>query len=370
MEIKYNINKEKYKITFCSKNKKDFIISDLKKLSSDKRVLFLYDKNINKLLIQQILENLKLSGCRIYVMKVEGDKINKNEKLLFKIIDNLIKNKFTKKSVIISCGGGVVGDVSALASSLYLRGLIYFHIPTTMTAIVDSCIGGKTGINYKGIINSLGNYYYPNNVYILENIINLIPDREYLAGIPEVIKCGLIDSIKTLNFLKKNKKQIISRNFSYVSKMCRLALKTKIKFFVKDIYEKNLRLNLNFGHTFAHAIEMTLEKHLNSLNIRHGEAVGIGILCELYYAFQKRNKIFYETKKILEDYSLPTKLNGEKIKKNKQMLQSVIYKNIFLDKKRISQYPRYIKLIKKGKTKVTEMKNFDHLNDTIFRIIF
>ena len=135
MHLKYNINKENYKISFCTKNNEDFIISDLKKLSSDNRVLFLYDKNINEKLIRRILDNLKLSGCNIFVMRIEGNKINKNEKLLFKIIDNLIANKFTKKSVIISCGGGVVGDVSALASSLYLRGLIYFHIPTTIDEI-------------------------------------------------------------------------------------------------------------------------------------------------------------------------------------------------------------------------------------------
>ena len=146
MIINYRVNQEKHKVKFCSQNNKDFIVSDLKKLISDKKILFLYDKNIDELLIRQILDNLKLSGCKVFIMELEGAKVNKNEKLLFKIIDILIKNNFTKKSVVISCGGGVVGDVSALASSIYLRGLIYFHIPTTMTAIVDSCIGGKTGI--------------------------------------------------------------------------------------------------------------------------------------------------------------------------------------------------------------------------------
>ena len=369
MELKYDINKESHKIIFCPKNKKDFIISDLKKLASDKKVFFIYDKNINKSLIQQILDNLKLSGCRIFKMKIEGSKINKNEKLLFKIIDNLIENSFTKKSVIISCGGGVIGDVSALASSMYYRGLIYFHIPTTMTAIVDSCIGGKTGINYKGIINSLGNYYHPKNVYILESIIKLIPKREYYAGIPEVIKCGLISNKKILNFLQVNKKHIINRNFSYVSQMCKFALQTKINFFSKDVYEKNKRLNLNFGHTFAHAIEMTLDKHFNKDYIRHGEAVGIGILCELYYAFLKENKMYVITKNILQNYSLPTNLDDDKIKKNKQIIQSNIYKNIFLDKKKINQFPRYIKLIKIGKPRIMEIKDFDRLNETIFRII-
>ena len=102
MELKYNINQEAHKIIFCSKNKKDFIVSDLKKLSSDKKVFFIYDKNIDNLLIKQILDNLKLSGCKISTLKIEGNKINKNQKLLFKIIDALIKNNFTKKSVLIS----------------------------------------------------------------------------------------------------------------------------------------------------------------------------------------------------------------------------------------------------------------------------
>ena len=151
--------------------------------------------------------------------------------------------------------------------------------------------------------------------------------------------------------------------------MCKFALQTKIKFFVKDIYEKNQRLNLNFGHTFAHAIEMTLEKHFKRDYIRHGEAVGIGILCELYYGFAKKNKIFNTAKNLLEIYALPTNLNTNEIKKNKQLIQSNIYKNIFLDKKKISQFPRYIKLSKLGKAKVMEIKNFDHLNETIYKII-
>ena len=103
----------------------------------------------------------------------KGDKVNKNKKFLFELIDTLLKNKFTKRSVVISCGGGVVGDVSALASSLYLRGLYYFNIPTTITAIIDSSIGGKTAINYKGVTNSVGTYYHPKNVFILEEILKL-----------------------------------------------------------------------------------------------------------------------------------------------------------------------------------------------------
>ena len=115
-------------------------------------------------------------------------------------------NNFTKKSIIISFGGGVIGDVSALASSLYLRGLNYICIPTTMTAIVDSSIGGKTAINYKGITNSIGTYYHPRLVFILESIIKSLPEREFLAGIAEIIKCGVIGDKKILNLLKTSQR--------------------------------------------------------------------------------------------------------------------------------------------------------------------
>ena len=115
---------------------------------------------------------------------------------------------------------------------------------------------------------------------------------------------------------------------------------------------------------------MTLEKYFKRDYIRHGEAVGIGILCEIYYASMRKNKIFFLVQDLLKNFSLPTNLNMDKVKNNKQVLQSSIYKNVFLDKKKVSQFPRYIKLTKLGKPKITEIKNFDQLNDTIFNIIF
>ena len=157
-EIHYQIDSKHCKV-ILKKNIEKHLISDLKKLGSDKKVLFLYDENINSQIISDILNFIKISGCQVFKKKIKGKKKNKSIKNVLNIIDLLIANKFTKKSVIISCGGGVVGDMSGLLSSLYLRGTYYFHIPTTMTAIVDSCVGGKTAINYKGIINCIGGYH-------------------------------------------------------------------------------------------------------------------------------------------------------------------------------------------------------------------
>ncbi len=367
--INYSINNTEHKVTFCKSNKLRGISDSIESVNSDKNILLIYDDKIEKRIVKSIFSELKISGCRIYSLQIKGDKFNKNEKFLFKILDFLIKHKFTKKSVIFSCGGGVVGDVAALASSLYLRGTIYFSIPSTMTAVVDSAIGGKTGINYKGIINSLGTYYHPKNVFILEDIISSIPQREYLAGFAEIIKCGLIDNKNILNYLDNEKDSIIKRNFKNVEKICEMTLKTKIKFFKDDIFENNSRLMLNFGHTFAHAIEMAIENKLKKDFIRHGEAVALGILCEIYYANKEKNNLFNNCKNLFEFFNLPTFLNLKEIKFNQAKLINDIYKNIFLDKKKISYYPRYISLKKLGKPKVDEIKDFDFINDTLLQVL-
>ena len=377
MLLRYKVNNNNHRIVFCPDkegvqikkkvNSYTSIAKDLKKNYNDKKIVLIYDKKINKDIINYLIHDLRISFKQLKLISFQGSKKNKNINQLLKIINFLIKNKFTKKSVLISCGGGVIGVICGLASSLYLRGMIHYHIPTTMTAIVDSCIGGKTGINYKGIINSLGNYYHADRVYISKNIIKLIPEREYISGIPEIIKCGLINDKKIFKLLK-NKKKILDRDFKHISKLIQLSLQTKIKFFKKDVEEKNERLKLNFGHTFAHAIEMALDKKKTEI-IRHGEAVAIGLLCEIFYA-KGDNNDFKKTKEILEMFNIPNNLNSYRKRTAYTELKKKIFQNIFLDKKRIGLNPRYIKLTNIGKSNISEMKNYNRIYKTIDYVIF
>ena len=378
MKIDYKINNYKHKIIFCpdnqglkikkQKNSYMMLSKDLKKKYSDQKMIIVFDKKINKKIVRYMVHDLKISFPKITVLMTNGSKANKNSKFFFKLVDILLKKNFSKRSVLISCGGGVIGDVCGLVSALYLRGLVHFHIPTTMTAIIDSCVGGKTAINYRGVINSIGTYYHPENIYISKNILELIPEREYISGIPEILKCALIDNNSTLKMLK-NVEKIRNKDLKFVFKIIKTTLRTKIKFFKNDIYEKGQRLKLNFGHTFAHAIEMALDKKNKPDKIRHGEAVGIGILCEIFYANGK-NKEIYLTKKILESYNLPTNISKFINKKEIKNLKNKIYANIFLDKKRINKNPRYINLEGLGKTKMSEMKNFKKIKKTIKEVIF
>lgn len=363
MEINYKINGNLNKI-YIKKNIIPSIYQSIKNLDSDRKMLFVYDPNIDHSFIKKIKNSLKILGTKIYLMPLTGLKKEKNEKNLFKIIDFLIEKDFTKKSILISCCGGVIGDLSGLAASLYLRGLIYFHIPSTMTSVVDSCVGGKTAINYKNITNSVGNYYHPQSIFISYEIISKMPEREYISGIAEIIKCGLIKKNKIIKILKTQENKIKSKDFKILSALISLTLQTKIFFVKNDIYENNKRLSLNFGHTFAHSIEMATEKKFNKEILRHGEAVGIGMLAELYYAKGGISKIYKSLEKILKIYNLPVKIYcPPALLAN---MQKEIYRNLFLDKKKIGSVPRYIMLKKIGSANINNLLDDTLINETIY----
>ena len=369
MNISYKVNNEKHNI-FYLKNNLDQITTDIDKIKSDKKILFLYDKNISSKIVENVFSQLKISGCNVFKIEFLGSKKNKSLKAILKIIDFMILKGFTRKSIILSMGGGVLGDLSALAASLYMRGVIYLHIPTTITSMVDSCIGGKTAINYQNIINSIGTYYHANNVYILDSFIRDLPNREYFSGIPEILKCGLIYDRKILDILRLKHKNIKNRKTQDIKDLCFRSLNTKIHFFKDDIFEKNQRLMLNFGHTFAHSIEMALEKNNKSKEevLRHGEAVGIGMICEIKYASKvNHNNILKTALEILNLYKLPIDLKFLNL--DKQKLQNDIFKYLFLDKKRISKFPRYINLTRLGNPKIDELDDYNKINQIINELL-
>ncbi len=369
MNLQYKIDGQTHDIYYID-SKYNQISKDLENLRSDKKLLFLFDKNISKETRNKVTTSLKFSGCKIYEFEFIGTKKNKSLKAVLKIIDFMISKGFTRKSTILSMGGGVLGDLSALAASLYMRGTIYLHVPTTITSIVDSSIGGKTAVNYQNIINSIGTYYHANKVYILNDVIKHLPNREFYSGIPEVLKCGLLKDKSIIKILKKYPEMVKKKNSKYVKELCFKSLKTKIFFFKNDITEKKERLMLNFGHTFAHAIEMALEKNIKSNKevIRHGEAVGIGMLCELYYASNlHENNLIKMVREILNLYKLPTDL--KLFKTNKHNLQNDIFKFLFLDKKRINKHPRYIKLLKLGNPTISEMMDYNKISFIINKLI-
>jgi 3-dehydroquinate synthetase len=374
--IVYKINKNIHDVIY-TKN----IVHSLEKkiidLKSDKKIIFLYDENISNYIIKDILLGLKLTGCKISSKKIKSLKKNKNIKSVLDLIDTFTRFSLTKKSVVITCGGGVIGDLAGLASSLYKRGLIYINIPSTMTALVDSCIGGKTGINHNKQINLIGTYFHPTNVIIYEKILETIPEREYISGQAEIIKSFIISNKGSLNIFNKNITKILNRQKDIVKKLILDSLKIKIEHFTNDVFEKNKRLLLNFGHTFGHAYEMATDDLIKKDYLRHGEAVSLGIISEIALSYlenkksSQRKKIYknlLNIESILKNLKLPTKLTFHK-KIEMRNLYKKIFFYVFQDKKKISNKPIYINFKDKGKLVSKEIENFDDINKVIYYIL-
>ena len=247
-----------------------------KYLKNSNKLLIISTKKIPKRYLNNLRINLKKKNIYICILP-DGEKIKENSYLV-KITDVLSKNNFNRNDCIIALGGGVVGDLSGYAASIYKRGIRFVQIPTTLLSQVDSAVGGKTGINNTFGKNIIGTFYQPNFVLIDTDTLRTLPKREISAGFAEILKYSLILDKKFFNWLKingmvilknkNNKKNIIS---TAIYKSCML----KSKIVEKDEFENNYRAILNFGHTFAHAIE-TVTNY--SKKIIHGEAVLIGMM--------------------------------------------------------------------------------------------
>ncbi len=206
----------------------------------------------------------------------EGEKA-KSKKYLFGILQSMIKeSKPGRKLVVCSWGGGVVGDITGLAASLYKRGTPFIQIPTTLLSQVDASIGGKTAIDFGGIKNIIGTFYHPKIVLIDPIFLLTLPKKEIKQGIAEMIKYGVIKNKELFYSLKRNHYRLINLDIDYLVKVIYPCAKIKAKIVEKDEKEdKGLRTILNFGHTFAHALEATLGF---KRRIPHGAAVAWGMI--------------------------------------------------------------------------------------------
>ena len=245
------------------------------------KVLIIYDTKVPKkklyILKQKINSNKKI------VYSFRASEKNKNLKNINFILNKLFKFNFNRNDCIISLGGGITGDVSGFAASIYKRGIKFINIPTTLLAQVDSAIGGKTGVNNKYGKNLIGSFMQPDLVISDINNLKSLPKREIICGYGEILKHSIIDNKKTFNYLTKNFYKIIKLKSPFIEKAILDSCKIKKIIVEKDEKEKNLRKILNLGHSFAHAYEAALSY---SKKLNHGEAVILGIKSAAKFSFQ------------------------------------------------------------------------------------
>ena len=234
--------------------------------------LIIADKNVPRKLIDKILNSLPKKTTSIHYF--DSSEKNKNQKNVENILFILLSKNFNRNDCVISVGGGITGDVSGFAASIFKRGLKFVNIPTTLLSQVDSSIGGKTGINSKYGKNLIGAFYQPNLVISDIVFLKSLPKREIICGYGEILKHAIIADKKFFSFLDINGSQILNLTSPLIEKAIFKSCSIKKKVIETDEKEISVRKILNFGHTFAHAYEATLGY---SKKLNHGEAVILGI---------------------------------------------------------------------------------------------
>jgi 3-dehydroquinate synthase len=236
------------------------------------RLIFVCDEIIAKLYLSQILAALPNNSIDLLMIPAKEE--NKSWDSVMLILKTLSENRHDRYSTIVSLGGGVIGDLTGFAASVYMRGINWVQMPTTLLAQVDASIGGKTGCNFFGIKNLIGTFYQPTSVIIDIALLKSLQQREYLAGLAEVVKYGMACDAEFFVWLEEHHIALKNRDSNILQQAIRRSCEIKLKMVEADETDKGLRRSLNFGHTFAHALEAAT----NFKRYLHGEAVAIGML--------------------------------------------------------------------------------------------
>ncbi|MBX7149503.1 3-dehydroquinate synthase [bacterium] len=279
----------------------------------------------------------------------DGEKY-KNSRTMDKIYNALAKGRADRKSGLIALGGGVVGDMGGFAAASFMRGIPYIQIPTTLLSQVDSSVGGKTGIDLPSGKNLVGAFYQPRAVFIDTDFLKTLPKREFLCGLAEVIKYGMIWDKKFFDYLKNSTNEILKCKTSVLEKIIHTSCTIKAKVVEKDEKESNLRAILNFGHTMGHAAE-TLS---GFSSIHHGEAVAMGMV---YAAFLSEKKKLCPKGTAV---ALTTLLKKIGLPVNLPRFSKARYaKTIALDKKAKADTITYVTIKQIGKAHLVDLKPHD-----------
>ncbi len=272
-EIKFKNQNSSYSI-LIGKNTLNSLSKKLNFLCpKTKNIAVIIDKKI-PLKFKKILKN-KLKKYNLFFMPFTASEKNKSLKTVNSYLKKLLSKNFNRSDLIIAMGGGITGDVAGFISSIFKRGINFINIPTTLLAQVDSAVGGKTGVNSIYGKNLIGSFYQPKLVVIDTTFIATLPKKEMICGYAEILKHSIIKDKKFFNWLEKNTKFILSKKEKEIAFAIKRSCEIKTHFVAQDVNEKNLRMILNFGHTFAHAIEV---KNNYSKKTTHGEAVLSGMI--------------------------------------------------------------------------------------------
>lgn len=234
------------------------------------------DKHVASHYLQETLRSLCKAGYDPTPIILPPGERTKTLGTIAKILDVLARQKFERQSLLLALGGGVIGDITGFAAAIYQRGIPFVQVPTTLVAQVDSSVGGKTGVDHRLGKNLIGAFYQPRAVLIDTLTLRTLPRREWIAGLAEVIKYGIIADEKFFAFLEQEMPALLKLQEEPVIHAIKRSCEIKAQVVVEDERESDRRRILNYGHTIGHALE-SLSGYRGLI---HGEAVGIGLVQE------------------------------------------------------------------------------------------
>ena len=247
----------------------------LKSRINPTKALIVTDSFVQHHYAPSVSESLRAAGFDVAIVNVPVGEASKSLEQFAHIQNSLVAHQFDRRSVLIALGGGVVGDLGGFAAAVYMRGIAYVQIPTTLQAQVDASVGGKTAINHPKGKNLIGAFHQPKLVLIDVNTLETLPQRDIRAGLIEVIKMGVIRDEPLFKMVENTLDTVLNLDAETLIEMIARACANKADIVAKDEKESGLRMLLNYGHTFGHALEALTHYK----KYRHGEAVSIGMNC-------------------------------------------------------------------------------------------
>lgn len=237
------------------------------------RLVVISNPKVFDLYGERLMKSLLSSNLNVSFILIPDAEAYKDFFWSYHILSELLKLKLDRKSCLLALGGGVIGDITGFCASLYMRGIRFIQVPTTLLAQVDSSVGGKTGVNHPLGKNMIGTFYQPSLVIADIDTLKTLPQRELLCGIAEVIKYGIIKDTGLFDYLANHAQEILTLNTEALTHIITRSCEIKADIVSQDEQEAGLRAILNFGHTIGHAIET----EGNYSRFLHGEAVAIGM---------------------------------------------------------------------------------------------
>jgi 3-dehydroquinate synthase len=303
------------------------------------RIAFIFSEKM-----KDQVKNLEVGDAEPFYFAVPDSEIAKSTKTLLQLWDWLGAAGFTRSDLIVGIGGGAITDLSGFAAASWLRGIDWVAIPTTVAGMVDAAVGGKTGINSEYGKNLIGAFHSPQRVIVDLQWLETLSDRDFSAGLAEVVKCGFIRDTKILDILKGRALAEIRADKSLTTELIERSIRVKGDVVSGDYKESFDREILNYGHTFGHAVELD-----SKYSLRHGECVSIGMIyvAELAYSLDLISEsTLLLHRELLGSLDLPTTYSASS--------WSALLANMKLDKKSRGNTLRFVLLGEIGQTQRVE----------------